>query len=227
MKLISLILTTLIATNAMASEQKTVRERVAQFFEAKVVGRTQKVSTSGTMTANGENFQIDFSATITWSDLEKTADGFMVSEKRDTKQTSTKLDAQGHTVGKPIATDRTITRRLAVSERQTTNSLVGITTVTLDSGDASTGEGFSTMIEISSDDKEVYIYESLIGFAERSLDGVNFVPVATATAATLYLNEQGKLQTDETVKFYSVDVNHDFTRKEINRFNLSATEVSP
>ncbi len=82
------------------------------------------------------------------------------------------------------------------------------------------------MVEISDDGRELYIYESLAGFSESSLDGKNLYPVATASSATLFVNKDGKLQTDETLKFYKVDVNKDFAREEINRFNLSAIELT-
>jgi len=80
------------------------------------------------------------------------------------------------------------------------------------------------MIELSADSKELYLYTSTAGYSEASLDGKTIIPVATATEGTLFLDKKGKLQLAETLKFYKVNVNKDFSRDELNRFNLSASE---
>jgi hypothetical protein len=226
MKLIFSILAFCAGTSALAQEQASVRDRVARFLAANVMGRAQQVETQGTISSDGQDYQVDFKATIRWSGLETTPEGLIFVERREVKQTNTRIDQQGKPIGEPVHSDRTVTHRYAVSERSTTRSLVGLTTVIENSAEDATGSGSITMIEISDDGKELYIYESMAGFVERSLDGVRVEPVSMATAATMYLDAQGKLNTDQTVKFFKVDVNRDFARQEINRFNLSAVELN-
>ncbi len=226
MKFIAMILSGLVSTAVFANSENPVRDRVAKFLEGNVIGRTQEIATEGTLAVEGETVKVDFKAKITWSGLRLTSDGLVFDEHRDIKQTNTKIDGQGNPIGAPVVTDRQVTHHYAVGERRTTRSLVGLTTVSLDTTDAVTGEGYTTMMDMSEDGKELYIYQSMAGFVERSLDGITDIPVSLATSASLYLDQNGKLILDQTVKFYKVDINNDFAREEINRFNLSATEVS-
>lgn len=225
MKLLFLTLTFVAGTSALAQEQFPVRDRVAQYLAANVMGRTQQIDTQGTLSSEGVEYRVDFKAKILWSGLESTPEGLVFLERREIKQTNTRLDQQGSPVGEPVISDRVVVHRYAVSERRTTHSLVGLTTVIENTDEDPTGSGFVTMLEISEDGKELYIYESMAGFVERSLDGVRVEPVSMATSATMYLDGEGKLTTDQTVKFFKVDVNRDFARQEINRFNLSAIEL--
>ncbi len=227
MKFALFLLASVIGTSIYGSESEPLRDRVAQFLESNVIGRTQRSTATGTIKADGHDYLVEFEATITWSNLQRTESGLVFDEQRDVKQSNTKINANGAPIGKPIKSDRLVSHRYAVSERKTTNSLVGLTTVTTNTQDDSTGLGFVTMIELSPDDKELYVYQSMAGFAERSLDGKNLHPVSTASASTFSRNKEGKFQTDETIKFYKVDINKDFAREEINRFNISAFEVNP
>jgi hypothetical protein len=232
MKFLSLIISSLMLStfslsslSAFAAAPESVTDRVAHFLESNVMDRTQSVKTEGTITTEGADYLVKFEAKITWSGLKKTAQGLIFEERRDILQSNTKIDSEGNATGEPTRSDRVVVRQYAVTERQTTHSLVGLTTVLQNSIEDVTSLGFTTMIEISSDDKELYIYESQAGFSEVSLDGINIQPVSTASSATLSVNKDGKLVTDETLKFYKVDINRDFAREEINRFNLTATEL--
>ncbi|MCX6126517.1 MAG: hypothetical protein NTV34_17420 [Proteobacteria bacterium] len=216
----------LTASGVEAAEPESVRDRVAQFLESNVIGRTQRSTATGTIKSDGQDYLVEFDATITWSNLQRTESGLVFDEQRDVKQSNTKIDAKGARIGDPIKSDRLVTQRYAVAERKTTNSLVGLTTVTQNTQEDSTGLGFVTMIEISADNKEIYVYQSMAGFAEKSLDGKNLYPVSIASSATISLNKEGHVQTDETIKFYKVDINKDFAREEINRFNISAIEIN-
>lgn len=227
MKFRCLLLAALVAPTALADAQLPVRDRVAQFLGDNVVGRIQKIDSQGTIVDGANTYQVDFKATIQWSGLKTTAEGLVLDERREVVQTNTKIDAQGAAVGEPMRHERVVVQRHAVSERRTTQSLVGMTTMLENSEEDPTGSGFVTMIELSADGKELYLYQSLAGFVERSLDGITEQPVAMAMAATMRVDGDGKLVTDQTWKFYKVDINHDFARQEINRFNLTATEVKP
>lgn len=226
MKSLYLLLATCLNTAALADDQTTVRDRVASFLSDYVIGRTQKIDTQGTLEEGGKTYQVDFKATIIWSGLTKTTEGLVFDERREVVQTNTLLDAQGSPVGEPLRQARVVVQRHAVTERRTTGSLVGLTTITENTAEDPTGTGYVTMLEISADGKELYLYQSLAGFVERSLDGVNEQPLALATAATLHLNADGRLITDQTWKFYKVDINRDFARQEIHRFNLTAIETT-
>jgi hypothetical protein len=81
------------------------------------------------------------------------------------------------------------------------------------------------MLELKEDGSELYLYESLAGFAESSLNGRDLIPVASAAESTLFLDPAGKLQTLQTLKFYKVNVNKNLEREEVYRFNLSVSEV--
>lgn len=168
MKILSLIIASLLNTAVMASEEPSQLDRINQFLESNVMGRTLLTKAKGTNVVDGQNLLIDFESKTNWSNLAKTEEGIVYQERRDVKQTNTKLDAKGNPIGKPVSNDRIVTRRIAVSERKTTNSLVGVTTTLENTGDMSFGDAFETMIEISSDNKELYVYESLVGFVERS-----------------------------------------------------------
>jgi hypothetical protein len=211
-------------TFSFGATAPSVRDRVFDFLQNKVAGRTQVMDTEGTLTSDGAEYLVQFQASINWGGLRKTAEGLVFEETRDIKQSSTKLDAQGKPVGAPVKADRTIVHQYALSERATTGSLVGIATVTKNTLEDPTGQGFVTMIELSADDKELYLYGSTAGFTEASLDGKNIIPVANAFEATLFQDKHGKLQLNETLKFYKVNVNKDFSRDEIHRFTLSASE---
>ncbi len=207
-----------------AVETPSIRDNVFQFLEKNVIGRTQKLATEGTIESDGATLQVKFSATIKWDKLEKTEEGLIFEETREIKQTNIKRDASG----KPeeTNTDRVVVLRHALSERETAKALVGISNMTKNTLEDPTGKGSITMIELSTDNKELYFYQSLAGFGEASLDGKTIVPVANASEATFFLDKAGKLTTNETIKFYKVNVNKDFTREEIHRFNISAVEVS-
>lgn len=225
MKTLCLLFAFVIVPVAWADNQPSVRDRVTQFLGDNVVGRVQKIDSQGTISDGTNTYKVDFKATIHWSGLKTTAEGLVIDERREVVQTNTKLDAQGAAVGESVRHDRVVVQRHAVSERRSTQSLVGLTTVIENSEEDPTGSGFVTMIELSGDGKELYLYQSLAGFVERSLDGILEHPVSMAIAATLRLDGEGKLVTDQTWKFYKVDVNRDFAKQEINRFNLTATEI--
>jgi hypothetical protein len=210
---------------SFAADKASVRDRIADFLQKNVVGRSQTLSTEGTLSSDGATYVVKFEAKISYANLEKTEEGLTFEETRDIKQTNTKLDATGKPTGEPFKTDRTVVHRYSVAERQTVNALVGVTNVVKSTLEDPTGKAFVTMIDLSDDNKQLYIYESMAGFAEASLDGKNVVPVATASDATLFLDANGKLQTNETLKFFKVNVNKEFAREEISRFNLSAAEV--
>lgn len=225
-KLLVLILSTWVCTTAYSQAEVSVRDRVATFLTTNVMGRSQLIETQGTMISAGKNFNVDFKATVRWSGLQKTDDGLLFQERREVKQTNIQVDAQGLPISEPVVSERTVVHQYALTERRSTGSLVGLTTVLQNTDEDPTGSGFVTMIEISADQKELYIYESMAGFVERSLDGVNEQPVSIATASTMYLDTNAKLVSDQTIKFYKVDVNKDFAKEEINRFNMTATEIS-
>lgn len=215
-----------LGATAMAAEpQVSVRDRAFQFLDKNMMGRTQQVATEGTLESEGVTYQVKFSATIKWEKLEKTEEGLTFEETRDIKQTSTK-PATATAPAETIVTDRVVVHRYALAEKQTTKSLVGVATVTKNTLEDPTGKAFITMLELSPDNKEVYLYQSLAGFAEASLDGKTVIAVASASDATFFLDNKGKLQTNETLKFYKVNVNKDFAREEVSRFNLSAFEVN-
>ncbi|MBF0441934.1 MAG: hypothetical protein HQK54_08530 [Oligoflexales bacterium] len=215
----------LISTGLFAEDQFPVRDRIARFLETSVIGRTQLISAKGSMVIDGQNYSIDFTAKIFRSNLQKTPEGLIFEEQREIRQINTPVDVNGAATGDSFNADRVVVQRYAVTERETTHSLVGLSTTVENSKEDTTGQGNVVMMEISDNDKELYIYESMAGFVERSLDGINIQPVSIATSSTLYLDSKGKLNTDETLKFYKVDVNRDFAREEINRFNLSAVET--
>jgi len=227
MKLLFLFLAIGLSTFSEGVEPPSVRDRVFQFLQKNVIGRTQTLVTDGTIASEGEDFLIDFQATIDWAKLEKTKEGLTFEETRVIKQTSTKIDKAGKPVGPPVNTDRTVVHQYALTERVTTKSLVGLVTITKNTleDEDSTGKGSVVMIDLSPDDKTLYLFTSMAGFTEASIDGKNIVPVANATEATFFIDAKGKLQTLETVKFYKVDVNKDFARQELSRFNISASEV--
>ena len=214
----------LIVSSLALGDNLSLRERAYQFVEKNLVGKTQVLSTEGNVSTDGEEYLVQFNATISWGNLEKTDEGLVFEETRDIKQTNTKLDASGKPTSQIVKTDRVVVHRYAVSERQTTNSLVGITTVTKNTLEDPTGRAFATMIELSPDNKELYLYTSLVGFVENSLDGKNLIPVSFAADATFFVDKSGKLRTNETLKFYKVNVNKDFAKEEVYRFNLSASE---
>ncbi len=224
MKVFGYMLLLLFSASAFAGVEDSVRDRIAQFLTANVMDRTQLVKTEGTMTADGDTYKIEFAATIHWSGLKTTTEGLTFEQRREISQTNTKINAEGVAIGEPEKRDRVTVVRFAVSERETTRTLVGLTTLTESSVDDPTGIGFTTMLDLSADGKELFIYQSQAGFSEASLDGKHIYPVSTAFASTLSLNEAGKLVTDETMKFYKVDINRDFAREEFNRFDLTAVE---
>lgn len=227
MKITCLLLAFGLSGAALADSQPSLRDRVARFLGENVVGRVQKIDTQGTIVDGENTYKVDFKATVHWENLKTTPEGLVLDERREVVQTNTRIDAQGAPIGEPVRLERVVVQRHAVSERRTTQSLVGLTTVTENTEEDPTGSGFVTMIELSTDGRELYLYQSLAGFVERSLDGITEQPVALATASTMRLDGEGKLVTDQTWKFYRVDVNRDFSRQEINRFNLTATEAKP
>ncbi len=208
---------------SMSVDPASVRDRVFSFLEKNVMGRTQKVATQGTIESDGVVYSVDFSADIKWDSLKKTEDGLTFQETRDIKQTSSKPGAGGKT--EAFVTDRVVILSYALAERQTTKSLVGIVTETKNTLEDPTGRAFVAMVEPSVDNKELYIYQALAGFSEASLDGKTLVPFSTATQTTLFLNASNKLVSNETVKFYKVDINKDFAKTELNRFELTAVET--
>jgi len=207
-----------------AAEATATRDRVFQFLDKNVIGRTQQVATEGTIESDGATYQAKFSAVIKFDKLEKTEEGLTFEETRDIKQTTTKRNLAGK--AEEAVSDRVVVIRHAVSERETTKSLVGVSTMTKNTLEDPTGKASVTMIELSTDGKELYVYQSQAGFSEASLDGKTIVPVAHATTATMFLDQAGKLNTNETIKFYKVDINKDFAREELHRFNLSMVQVS-
>lgn len=226
MKLTAFIFAVGVSVSCLGAEQTTVRDRAYTFLEKNVIGRSQKTTLDGTLNSDGVEYAVHFEATVKWDKLKKTEEGLEFDETRDIKQTSTQLDKAGKPVGTPINTDRVVVHHHALAERATVKALMGVTNVTANSLEDPTGKAFVTMAELSPDDKELYLYQSMAGFSEASLDGKNMIPVATASEATLFLDKNGKLHTNETVKFYKVDVNKDFAREELNRFNFSASEIS-
>ncbi len=225
MKFIATYLAVLLSIPSFGADPGSLRDRALRFLANNVMGRTQVIDTQGTLTSDGVDYLVDFKATIRWGNLRRTSEGLVFDQLRVIRQTNTKLDKAGKPVGKPVRTDRSVQFHYALGERLTSNSLVGLSTMTRNSIDDPTGLGSVAMIELSADNAELYLYESQAGFSERSLDGKTFIPVATASEATLSLNKQGKLELAETLKFYKVDVNKDFAREEIHRFNLNAIEV--
>jgi len=210
---------------SLAAEPPSVRDRVFTFLEKNMMGRTQQTALEGTLESDGQKYQVKFSATIKWDKLEKTEEGIIFEETRDIKQTSTKVGGTGGAAD-VYNTDRVVVHRYSLSERETAKALGGYAAVTKDTLEDPTGKAFETMVDLSPDNKELYVYQSLVGFAERSLDGKTVIPVADAASATYFLDSKGKLQTNETLKFYKVDVNKDFARQEIHRFNVNAAEVN-
>ncbi len=227
MKLVLVVLFIGLGSLSWGAEDFPVRDGVFQFLDKNVMGKSQKLSAQGTLTSDGSSYLVSFEATIKWEGLQKTPEGLVFDETRIIKQTSTKTDPKGKPIGEAIDTSRTVKLHHALAERDTANLLVGQSTMVENTLEDPTGKGFATMIQLSDDKRELYLYESMTGFVEASLDGKTVIPVATASADTFSLDNNKKLQTAETLKFYKVDVNKDFARTEINRFNLLAIEVTP
>ncbi len=226
MNFVAAILAIGVSLQAFAVEPGVLRDQAIHFLQKNVIGRTQKIATEGTVNSEGQEYQVRFNAILSWRNLRRTAEGLTFDQIRDIQQANTKIDENGKAVGPTVRTDRRVVFHYALAERLTSKSMVGLATMRKNTLEDPTGVGFVTMLEISADNKELYLYESQAGFGETSLDGKNLVPVASASEATLFLDKKGKLETNETLKFYSVDVNKDFARKEIHRFNLSATEIT-
>ncbi len=185
MRFFAVVVSALVSTSLLANSETPVRDQIAKFLETNVIDKPLKIETHGTMSSGGETVHVDFVATIKWTGLRRTDQGLVFDEQRDIKQTNTRVDAAGNPVGEPIINDRQVIHHYAVGERRTTKSLVGITTVTLNTNEDPTGEGYTTMIDMSSDGKELYVYQSMSGYIERSIDGVNDIPVSLATSATV------------------------------------------
>lgn len=213
--------------NSYCLAAPSIGERAFKFLEKNVAGRALKTATKGTLSSDGQDFLVQYESTSKWDKLKRTPEGLTIEETRTIKQSSTLLDKANKPTGAPISTDRVVTFRYSLGERATANSLVGLTQMTANSLEDPTGHGFITMVEMSPDNKELYLYHSTAGFTEASLDGKNTVPVAAATESTFFVDKYGKLQTADTMKFYKVDVNKGFARQELNRFNLSSTETKP
>lgn len=228
MKLASLILASVLSVAAMAADTspRPIRDRIHGFLDKNVIGRTQKVVTEGTISDEGNQYLVKFEAKISYAGLQKTEEGLTFDETREIKQTNTKLDKNGKSTAEVISTDRTVVHHYAVAERETTQSLVGLITMTKNTLEDPTGKGAIAMMEISADGKELYLYQSMAGFVEASI-GNSFGPVASAADATFFLDASGKLVTQETLKFYKVNVAKDYAREEISRFNVAATQVTP
>lgn len=224
-QIVGAVLALVFSTSALAAESASLRDRVYTFLDQNVAKRKQKVSVEGTIFEEGEKFLVTFDALVTWGAPEKTEEGLVITETREIKQSNTKLDKDGKPTGETFKTDRTVVHRHALTERKSTASLVGLTTVVSNTLEDPTGKGFISMIELSADGKELYLYESMAAFVETSLDGRNIVPAAAATESTLFLDKGGLLQTNQTLKFYKVNVNKNFEREEVYRFNLHASEV--
>jgi len=224
MKITSIYLAFLLSLPALAADPGSLRDKVYKFLSNNVMGRAQVIDTEGTLDSEGESYLVRFQATIRWGNLLKTEEGFSFDQLRTIQQSNTKLDKNGKPVGQPVRHDRQVMFHYALGERLTNNSMVGLATMTRNTADDPTGIGFVAMMEISKDDAELYLYESQAGFSEASLDGKSVIPVATASEATLSVNKKGKLELDETLKFYKVDVNKEFAREEFDRFNLNAIE---
>jgi len=205
----------------------SLQDRTINFLMKNVMGRTQLVTTEGTVEHEGAKYAIKFQAHVTWNNLKRTQDGLVFDQVRQIKQSNTTLDASGKPTAKVTRTDRTVIMRYALTERVTTNSLVGVATMVKNTLEDPTGRANTAMIELRRDGQELYLYESQVGFSEASLDGKNISPIATASDATLFIGRGGQLMMYETLKFYKVNVNKDFAREEINRFNLNAVQVRP
>lgn len=205
----------------------TLRDRTVHFLLKNVMGRTQLIKTEGTVEHEGAKYAIQFEAYVTWNNLKKTPDGLIFDQIRQIRQSNTALDKEGKPTAKVTRTDRTVVMRYALTERITTNSLVGVANMVKNTLEDPTGRASTVMIELNANATELYLYESQVGFHEASLDGKTIVPVATASDATLSTARGGQLMMYETLKFYKVDVNKDFNRTELNRFNLSAVQVRP
>jgi len=216
----------LLSATSVRGDEVPVRDRIYKFLDQKVIGRTQRLSTEGTIAAEGDTYQVKFEADISWSKLEKTEEGLVFEETRDIRQTNTKLDKAGKPTNDTFKTDRVVVHRYSLGERKLTNSLVGVATVVKSTLEDPVGRAFITMVDLSADNKELYIYQSMAGFAEVTLDGRTYLPAASASDATLFIDPKGKLTTHETLKFYKIDINRDFAREEISRFNLTASEVT-
>jgi hypothetical protein len=224
MKLALILFSTALGSLCTAA-QPSIGDRAFNFLKMNMMGRVQEVSTEGTLTSEGEEYLVRFEAKIKWDGLTRTPEGLLFNETRDIKQTSTKIDKAGKTVGTPINTDRVVVHHYALGERPATGAMVGVTTVAQSSLEDPTGKAFVTMVQLSDDNKEFYVYQSMAGYAEASLDGKDTIPVSTASEATFSLNKKGKLQTVETLKFYKVELGNGHQRKETNRFNLFAIET--
>lgn len=207
-------------------DDHVLRDRVATFLQSNVMGRTQQIVTEGTIHSDGKDYRVKFKATVKWDGFRMTQDGFVFEQTREIEQTNTLVNASGQAAGPEVKNDRTVVMQYALTERTTNNSLVGLALMTKNTLEDPTGVGFVAMIELSADGKELYLYESQAGFGESSLDGKNIIPTAAAAEATLYLDEAGKLVINETLKLYKVDVNNEFKREEIDRFNLTGSEVN-
>ncbi len=229
-RMVSSLLLLVGAVSAMGSEptaRVSLQDRAIHFMKKNVIGRTQLVTTEGTVEHEGAKYAIRFQAYVTWNNLKRTADGLIFDQVRQIQQSNTTLDAKGNPTAKVKRTDRTVIVRYALTERVTSNSLVGVANMVKNTLEDPTGRASTAMIELSPDNKELYLYESQIGFSETSLDGKNLSPVANASDATLSVDRSGRLMMYETLKFYKVNVNKDFAREELNRFNLNAVQVRP
>ena len=211
---------------SLPSSGLTLRDNVAQFLQSNVMDRTQLLATEGTMKSGDQVYQVKFNALVTWSGLRLTEEGLVFQQSRQIQQSSVPIDANGKPTGPVLNTDRVVVMQYGLTERQTSKSLVGLAVMTKNTQEDPTGVGSVAMIELSDDGKELYLYESQAGFREGSLDGINLVPMSSASEMTLFVDAKGKLQMNDTMKFYKVDLNRDFVREEIERFNLSATEVT-
>lgn len=225
MKSAVIILAVLLSGSAFSEQTYPIRDRAYDFLSSKVANRSQNIVAEGTIQVDGKDYLVTFKAKVSWNNLQKTAEGLVFDQVREIEQSHTPLNDRGQKAGETIKTDRTVEFHYAVAERLTSKSLVGIATMTKNTHEDPTGHGSIVMLETNENGSELYLYASQAGFGESSLDGKNIVPVATASEATLFTNEEGKLQANETLKFYTVDVNKDFERKEVHRFNLTALEA--
>jgi hypothetical protein len=186
-----------------AGDAGSQRDQAIKFLKAHVIGKTFKGQERTTKLDNGR-MEAVFSATVAYSNLVETEDGFAFDETSVAKQTNYDLDKDGKRVLPGRNEDSAGAIRYEITRRQSTGKLVGFSRVLASTSKrtAPTGNAWAVRMEVG--DGVLEMTESTLLYEDHYAEKGKFRPGAT-DARTRFSVTGGKAQGELVLTAFDVD----------------------
>lgn len=208
----------LVASQAFANipAPKSHFEEIVDFFRKKVQGNTIEMNETGP--SFDEKYTVNYKRTLSFGKVKERSRtkyygpvkvqirAFSIDVAGTIHQTSTPKASQQQQAGEEFKDEMKINRVLELTERLSSNRLVGYMRTTSEDEEKVLGEADILIADFFPETGEVRLTDSNAGFVDETRDGVNFISVSRANDYVLKI-EDDKLVMDQKMFTYLVDPN--------------------